>query len=109
MPVLQTTNPIGAGYVPPTKDDLRIRIQHERQVELCFEGHRFFDIRRWKLGETLLNKPVTGIRIVKDANGAFTYNNFVVENRVFEAKNYLYPFSQNTINRQPAIIQNKGY
>ncbi len=109
MPALQTTNASGNGYVAPTKDALRARIQHERQVELCFEGHRFFDIRRWKLGETVLNKPITGMRILKDGSGAFAYNTFVVENRVFEPKNYLYPFSQNTINRQPALIQNTGY
>lgn len=92
-----------------TKDQMRQRIQNERRVELCFEGHRFYDIRRWKLGEQLLNKPITGMNIVKNTNGTFTYTPFVVEQRVFTEKNYLFPFSQNDINRQPALTQNPGY
>jgi hypothetical protein len=92
-----------------TKDQMRIRIQNERRIELCFEGHRFFDVRRWKLGEALLNAPVTGMRITKDANNVLQYERFQVESRVFLPRNYLYPFSQNDINRQPALIQNTGY
>jgi hypothetical protein len=92
-----------------TKDQMRLRIQNERRVELCFEGHRFFDVRRWKLGEQFLNKPVTGMNIVKLPAGTFTFTRFQVENRVFADKNYLFPFSQNDINRQPALVQNPGY
>jgi hypothetical protein len=109
MPALQTTNPNGNGYVQLDKDAIRERIHNERRVELCFEGHRFYDIRRWKEGERFLNQPITGMRITIDGNANTTYTRFVVENRVFSEKNYLYPFSQNTINRQPALIQNKDY
>lgn len=109
MPALQTSNPAGNGYVALNKDAIRERIHNERRVELCFEGHRFFDVRRWKQGELYLNKPVTGMRIVVDGSGATIYTRFEVERRVFSEKNYLYPFSQNTINRQPALIQNTGY
>jgi hypothetical protein len=49
------------------------------------------------------------MRIEKTPTGTFTYTRFVVEQRVFAEKNYLYPFSQNDINRQPALIQNPGY
>lgn len=109
MPPLQTNNASGNGYVQLTKEAIRERIHSERRVELCFEGHRFFDVRRWKLGELYLNKPVTGMRITVDDNSNLIYTRFTVENRVFEEKNYLYPFSQNTINKQPALIQNPGY
>lgn len=91
-----------------SKEQMRQRIQNERRVELSFEGHRFYDVRRWKQGD-LLNKPVTGINIVKTSAGTFTYTRFQVEQRVFTDKNYLFPFSQNDINRQPALIQNTGY
>ncbi|WP_256011391.1 RagB/SusD family nutrient uptake outer membrane protein [Desertivirga xinjiangensis] len=109
MPPLQTTDPAGNGYVPLNKDAIRERIHNERRVELCFEGHRFYDVRRWKQGELYLNKPVSGMRITFDENANRVYTPFIVENRVFQEKNYLYPFSQNTVNRQPALIQNPGY
>jgi len=92
-----------------TKDQMRLKIQNERRVELCFEGHRFYDIRRWKLGADFLNKPVTGMKVDKTPLGTFTYTPFTVEQRVFSDKNYLFPFSQNDINRQPALLQNTGY
>lgn len=109
MPALQTTNPAGNGYVAPTKEAIRARIRNERRVELCFEEQRFYDVRRWKEGETYFNKPITGMRITKNANGTFNYERFNVESRVFTEKNYLFPISQNELNRAPALGQNKGY
>lgn len=109
MPALQTTNPTGNGYVAPTQAEIRKRIRNERRVELCFEEHRFFDVRRWKEGETTFNAPVSGMRINLVAPGVYTYTPFVVENRTFTAKNYLYPISQNELNRASALGQNPGY
>jgi len=109
MPPLQTTNPAGAGYVAPTKDELRKRIHNERRVELCFEEHRFYDVRRWKEGETTFNKPVSGMRIVQTSPTTFTYTPFVVESRAFTARNYLYPISQTELNKAPGLGQNPGY
>ncbi|KQS32332.1 RagB/SusD family nutrient uptake outer membrane protein [Pedobacter sp. Leaf194] len=109
MPLLQTTNPSANGYVAPTQAELRKRIRNERRVELCFEEHRFYDVRRWKEAETTFNKAVTGMRIVQTAPATFTYTPFTVENRVFTPRNYLYPISQNELNRSPALGQNPGY
>ena len=48
------------------------RIRNERRVELCMEGWRFHDQRRWKiLSET--NRFVTGMRITKNDDGEFVY------------------------------------
>ena len=85
------------------------RIRKERQVELCFEEHRFFDVRRWKLGEQVFNKPVSGMKISKLANNSYTYQRVTVENRVFDPRNYLYPISQNELNRSPKLEQNPHY
>jgi len=109
MPLLQTTNASAAGYVAPTQVELRKRIRNERRVELCFEEQRFYDVRRWKEGEQTFNKSVTGMRITQVSANNFTYTPFTVENRVFTAKNYLYPISQNELNRAPALGQNPGY
>ncbi|MBC7616005.1 MAG: RagB/SusD family nutrient uptake outer membrane protein [Pedobacter sp.] len=109
MPALQTTDPSGIAYVAATKEELRKRIRNERRVELCFEEHRFYDVRRWKEGETIFNAPVTGMRITPTSATTFTYTRFNAENRTFTAKNYLYPISQNELNRAPALKQNAGY
>ncbi len=91
-----------------TQEQMREHIRNERRVELCFEGHRFFDIRRWKLGNEYLNKPVTGVRITRLASG-YSYERFEAQQRFFEERHYWYPFSQSVINRQPALEQNPGY
>jgi hypothetical protein len=109
IPNLQITNPTGNGYVQPTKEAMRERIHNERRVELCFEGHRFYDVRRWKEGARFFNVPVTGMRITRNADGTFSYNRFQVQTRLFTDKNYLYPISQNELNRSPALGQNAGY
>ncbi|CAM3805757.1 RagB/SusD family nutrient uptake outer membrane protein [Mucilaginibacter galii] len=109
LPALQTGNLTGNGYVQPTKEAMRERIHNERRVELCFEGHRFFDVRRWKEGARFFNVPVTGMRITPNAAGTFNYERFQVQNRVFTDKNYLYPISQTELNRAPALKQNPGY
>lgn len=109
MPALQTSNPAGNGYVAPNQAELRKRIRNERRVELCFEEQRFYDVRRWKEGEVTFNKPVTGMRIERLTATTFSYTPFTVENRVFSSKNYLFPISQNELNRAPALGQNPGY
>ena len=87
---------------------MRDRIRNERRVELSFEEHRFFDVRRWSLGETFFNGAVRGMKITKSGS-ALTYETFVVENRFFTAKNNFYPISQSELNRAPALGQNTGY
>lgn len=52
-----------------SKDDFRTLIHNERRIELCFEGYRFWDLRRWvngindTVGLSKLNEPVAGISI----------------------------------------------
>lgn len=71
---------------------LREKIKHERRVELAFEGHRYWDLRRWKDAETVLNEPIRGAKITKTSENSFSYQYFVVEQRKFDAaKMYFYP------------------
>jgi hypothetical protein len=90
------------------EENVRRRIRNERRVELCFEEHRFFDVRRWKEGEDTFNKAVHGMQIVKTGT-TLSYNRFLVENRLFTEKNYLYPISQTELNRAPRLEQNPLY
>lgn len=100
----------GMPFLPAglTKDQIRLRIQNERRVELCFEEHRFFDVRRWKKGEEFFNKPVSGMRITKNGT-ALTYEVFTVENRIFSDKNYRFPFPQSELSRAAKLGQNPGW
>lgn len=91
-----------------TQPEMRERIKNERRVELCFEEQRFFDVRRWKQGETYFNKPVHGIRITK-AGTVLTYTPFEIEDRVFSSKNYLYPIPQTELDKAGKLGQNPDY
>lgn len=91
-----------------TQDQMRERIRNERRIELAFEEHRFYDVRRWKIGELSFAKPVTGMKIVKSGT-TLTYEPFTVETRVFENKNYRFPIPQSEIDKTTKLIQNQGW
>ena len=86
-----------------TKDQMRERIRHERRIELCFENHRFWDVRRWKIAEVVDNKTVH--RVTVDADGVIHYP--VFQHRVFVApKHYLFPIPQSEIDKNRELEQN---
>lgn len=90
------------------QDEFRERVRNERRVELCFEGHRFWDVRRWKQG-ALFNQPIHGMRITRDGD-AYRYETFEVEQRSFdESKMYLMPIPQDVMLKSPALEQNPGW
>ena len=95
--------------VAATQAEMRDKIKHERRIELAFEGHRWWDLTRWKDAEVKLNEPLRGVRVIN--NGVFTYNYFDVESRVFQApKMFLFPFPQSEILKNKGIlIQNPGW
>ncbi|CAL1518775.1 RagB/SusD family nutrient uptake outer membrane protein [Chitinophaga sp. MM2321] len=94
-----------------TKDaELLKRIYNERQVELCLEGHRYYDVRRWKIAEITENKPVRQVIITRlpDGSRKFVYQD--LENRVFHApQNYLLPIPLYELQRTTSLTQNPGY
>ena len=91
--------------VAADRDEMRERIKHERRIELAFEGHRFWDLLRWKDAEKVLNSPVYGIGISREGN-SFVYNKFEVEKRIFDAsKMYLYPLPYEEINKSGNVLE----
>lgn len=89
-----------------TQDQMRERIYHERRIELCFENHRFWDVRRWMIAEDVDNGPVH--RVMVDDDGNITYP--VFQNRVFDpSKHYLFPIPQSEIDKNNALEQNPGW
>ncbi len=91
-----------------TQAAMRAVIQNEWRIEFAFEEHRFFDIRRWKLAQTLLNRPRTGVLIAKNGND-FTYNQVNVLTTVFQQRQYLYPIPYNEVAKNPNMKQNPGW
>jgi len=91
------------------QSQMREKIRNERRVELSFEEHRFFDVRRWKLGSTYFNQPVKRVKIVKNADGSFTYTDENLENRGYKEHYNLLPIPQIELERNNKLVQNPGY
>lgn len=87
-----------------TKDDMRTLIRNERRLELCFEGFRFWDLRRWKAD---LTETAKGININKAKT---VYQVVDVEPRTYNNVFMLYgPLPQTEVIKYNALIQNKGW
>ncbi len=95
------------------QNEMRKYIKLDRRLELAFEEHRFWDLRRWKDAEEVLNKPVHGMRITKEDDGTYTYTKFEADYRVFDKKMYWYPIPRSEIlkyqNAGKTITQNPGW
>ena len=89
---------------------LLARLQNERKIELSFEEHRWFDIRRWKIAPVIMNAPATRIDIRKDLNtGVRTFTTQTFYQRGFTNKDYLLPIPLAEIEKNSKLVQNPGY
>ena len=90
----------------PSKGAFRQALRKERMAELAFEDHRFWDIRRWKIGaETTAVKRVT---ISKSGDEySFVYN--TTTDRVWDDKMYFYPIPQAEMYKNKNLRQNGGW
>ena len=99
-----------------SQDEMRDKIKHERRIELCFEGHRFYDLRRWKEGDKL-GAPIHGVVIEptgfneKGRPTGFTYTVEKVEDRVWRDCMYWWPIPYAEIVKYPnsGLEQNPGW
>lgn len=98
--------------MPPLASNLsqaamRSKIRNERRVELAFEDHRFWDVRRWMIAPEVLGTPIKGLEINRlDVKPTYTYAQITVENRVFEPKMYFYPIPQSELLKTKGWVQN---
>lgn len=94
-----------------TKGEMREIIHRERTVELAFETVRYFDLRRWRQAEVVLNRPVHGVQITKnEETGEFVYSDPIeVEERIFPERYYYYPIPQSELNKNAALTKNPGW
>lgn len=83
------------------------RYMRERMVELAFEGHRFWDVRRWKKGAELFNN-VQLANITLDADGNVILNR-VTKARQWNEKYNLYPIPQTELQKNGHLTQNPNW
>ncbi|RYY59863.1 MAG: RagB/SusD family nutrient uptake outer membrane protein [Chitinophagaceae bacterium] len=91
-----------------TKEEMREFIHHERQVELMYEGHRFFDVRRWMIGEQTQDQQMHGMEVRRNGTNR-TYNIFNVRKHNFTRAMYLWPLPLKEISKSPELLQNPLY
>lgn len=90
-----------------TKTEFRERIRRERRVELAWEEHRFWDVRRWKILDQT-DKLVTGMEIRKTGN-TFTYTRFVTERRnAWQDKYRIFPIPISDASIIPDFTKNQN-
>jgi len=97
-----------------TQGEMRAAIKHERRIELVYEGHRLYDLWRWKDAMTEMNKDLHGMLIENtvpdDNSGVWTYTPVSLNHpHVFTQKMYFNPIPQAAIDRNQKLIQNFGY
>lgn len=98
-------------YQLPTglsKEEMRTWIQNERRIELAYEGHRFWDVRRWKIAPQTESLQSAGMEVRRNGN-AVTYQPFNITKHNFRPAMYLWPFPLSETGKSPELVQNPGY
>lgn len=94
-----------------SQDSLRQIVRHERRVEFAFEGHRFYDIRRWRIAHEIIPGNVYGL----DQNHTAIHLNasheekIFVEERAFSERYYLWAIPPSERELNPNLKQNPGW
>ncbi len=88
-------------------NDLFEAIRQERKIELAYEGHLYWDMRRWKLAHVEYNNyRVHGLKISKQADGfLYEYVDSDLEDRKFLTKTYVFPVPYSELSNNSAIEQ----
>lgn len=94
-----------------TVEQLMEAIEHERKVELAFEGHRYWDLRRWRKAHTVLNNVRFKGHKITPAGGGYTYEvvNADNTNRQFTGALYYIPIPTAELLNNTALTQIKGW
>lgn len=96
-------------YLESVKGDqaeMRELIRNERRLELCFENQRFWDLRRWKVGN--LNETARGMQIDK-VDGTMVYSPLSVEIRDYKDYMYFGPVPYSEVQKWSNLEQNAGW
>jgi hypothetical protein len=92
-----------------TPEGLREIIQQERRIEMAFEGHRNFDVRRWKEADKYFNIPVTGWSVDGSTTTTFYILKTVGQRSFITPRDYLHPIKYNEMIVNSNLVQNPGW
>lgn len=90
-------------------NDLYEAIKRERRIELCFEGHNFFDERRWMQQDHIGGYDIQGLKWRKAEDGSLYFTEEKVITRPWFEYRYYLPIPLTEIEKAPALDQNYGY
>jgi len=98
--------PIPSGL---SQGEMREIVRHERMVELALEGHRYFDILRWKIAEDVCNTPLMCLTYVNEEGKLIEVQDDLNPKRFDKAKHYLWPIPYNERLFNPNLTQNPNW
>lgn len=106
-----------------SSDELKRKYRNERRVELSFEDHRFFDVRRWLIGSEAyspIHKVLVKYTTTQNAGNSYrqpdgsnwsapSYSIGVVDDYAWDNKAYFLPIKRDEIFKNDKLVQNPGY
>lgn len=105
---VRTRPAVGLNALTVSGEEVMAAIRQERKVELAYEGHYYWDMRRWRLAHTAFTGVrAHGLKIEKNTNGSFTYYYVTVDDqdRNFPEKMYSCPIPESELDNNKAITQ----
>jgi starch-binding outer membrane protein, SusD/RagB family len=92
-----------------TQSEMRDRIRNERRIELAYEEHRYFDVRRWLIAEVVENKSAQGMSITK-SGGTLTFTRKeALGGKTFNQQHYWFPLPIQEINASNGVLQQNPF
>ena len=85
---------------------MRKLIRMERRVELCVEGIRYNDLRRWKEAENVLNEPVYGMNVNATTRDGYFRRTQLDYKHVYHKAFYFMPVPSWEMDKNPNLVQN---
>ena len=95
-------------HIDANGEEFTAKVRYERRIELAFEGHRFYDIRRWKIAGLDEVRNLYGVKITKNGT-SLSYQKVLLQKMYWDDKMYLFPYPQNEIYMNPDLGQNPGW
>lgn len=92
-----------------SQSGLREIIHRERLIELAFEGHRFWDLRRWKKAAEELNKDITGWNYTGTTATTYYKEQYIFSQTFITPRDYFWPVGTEDTRKNPKLVENPGW